>query len=255
MGVRGIEGKVAIVTGAGRGIGREYARAVSDAGAKCVVADLDEANGAETVELIKKDGGTAAFVKTDVSSEDSVKQMADFAVREYGGVDILVNNAGIWGGLEFDSPMDITLDLWNRVQAVNFTGVWLASRAVAPIMEERGGGVIINQSSVGAYLGGPALSHYCASKGAVNGVTKALAVDFGELNIRVNAIAPGIIATEATLQNVGDELLDSMEANQCLKRRGSTDDLIGPLLFFASDASRFVTGQVLVVDGGGIKIG
>lgn len=255
MGVQGIDGKVAIITGAGRGIGREYARALADAGADCVIAELDETGGRETVELIKKEGGTAAFVKTDVSSEDSVKGMAEFAVKQFGGVDILVNNAGIWGGLEFDSPMDITVDLWNRVQAVNFTGVWLASRAVAPIMEERGGGVIVNQSSVGGYLGGPALSHYCASKGAVNAVTRALAVDFGEMNIRVNAIAPGIIETEATLSNVGDELLDSLEANQCLKRRGSTDDLIGPLLFFSSDASRYVTAQVLVVDGGGIKVG
>ncbi|MCX2934421.1 glucose 1-dehydrogenase [Mycobacterium sp. CVI_P3] len=253
--VDGITGKVAIITGAGRGIGREYARALAKAGASCVVAEWDEVNGAETAAIIEKEGGVALFVKTDVANEESVANMVASTVAQFGGVDILVNNAGIWGGLEFDSPEDISLELWNKVQSVNFTGSWLVARAVAPVMERRGGGTIINQSSVGAYLGGPALSHYCASKAAVNGLTRALAVDFGDANIRVNAIAPGIIETEATLSNVGDELLDSLEATQCLKRRGGTDDLIGPVLFFASDASSYITGQVLVVDGGGVKLG
>lgn len=255
MGVAGIDGKIAIVTGAGRGIGREYARALSDAGAQVVVAELDEVNGQETADIIAKEGGQAVFVRTDVSNDASTQAAAQAALDTFGGVDILINNAGIWGGLEFQTPMEISLGLWNKVMGVNVTGVWLMARAVAPIMEQRGGGVIVNQSSIGSYLGGPALAHYCTSKGAVNAATKALARDLGELDIRVNAIAPGIIATEATLSNVGEELLDAIEANQCIKRRGSTEDLIGPLLFLAGDASRFMTGQVIVVDGGGVLLG
>ena len=255
MSMAGIDGKVAIVTGAGQGIGREYARALADQGATVVVAEINEEQGAETVELIEKDGGRAGFVRTDVADDASTQAMARFATDTFGGIDILVNNAGIWAGLGFEDPLEISPELWNRVQAVNVTGMWYATRAVAETMEARGGGVIVNQSSIGSYLGGPLMSHYCVSKAAVNGLTKAMARDLAERNIRVNAIAPGIVTTEATLSNVPDELLDALEAQQCIKRRGPPADLIGPLLFLCGDASRFMSGQVIVVDGGLVLLG
>jgi NAD(P)-dependent dehydrogenase (short-subunit alcohol dehydrogenase family) len=250
-----LAGRCGIVTGAGRGIGREYARALARDGAAVVIAEIDEAAGAETARMIESDGGRAVAVRTDVTDESSVTTMAAEALGALGGIDFLVNNAAIWGGLRPAPMTDVTLDEWSRVLTVNVTGVWLASRAVVPAMIERGGGAIVNQSSIGAYLGGPNVSHYATSKGAVNALTRAMARDLGDHGIRVNAIAPGQIANEATLGLVSEQRLESMQAQQCLKRAGDTDDLCGPLLFLLSDAARFMTGQVLVVDGGLVFLG
>lgn len=255
MTLAGIDGKVAIVTGAGQGIGRGYALALGREGASVVVADVNAPLGEETTELVKKNGGSALFVETDVTSEASTAAMAQAAVNEFDRIDILVNNAGLWGGLKFQSPEEITTETWNRVMSVNVTGVWLCTKAVVPVMEQQGGGVIVNQSSVGAYVGGPLLSHYCTSKGAVNAFTKAMAKDLGESGIRVNALAPGVIATESTLTTASEDLLDMLEMQQCIKRKGTTEDLVGPMLFLASDASRFMTGQVIAVDGGLVLLG
>jgi len=250
-----LAGKCGIVTGAGRGIGREYARALARDGAAVVIAEVDEAAGAETATIIENDGGQALAVRTDVTDEASVTAMAAAALTTFGGVDFLVNNAAIWGTLRPATMADVTLDEWTRVLTVNVTGVWLASRAVVAPMVERGGGVIVNQSSIGAYLGGPNVTHYATSKGAVNALTRAMARDLGPQGIRVNAIAPGQIANEATLNLVSPERLESMRAQQCLDRAGTTDDLCGPLLFLLSDAAQFMTGQVIVVDGGLVFVG
>lgn len=250
-----LAGRCGIVTGAGRGIGREYARALARDGAAVVIAEIDEAAGAETATIIENDGGQALAVRTDVTDEASVTAMAAAALTTFGGVDFLVNNAAIWGALRPATMADVTLDEWTRVLTVNVTGVWLASRAVVAPMVERGGGVIVNQSSIGAYLGGPNVTHYATSKGAVNALTRAMARDLGPQGIRVNAIAPGQIANEATLNLVSPERLESMRAQQCLDRAGTTDDLCGPLLFLLSDAAQFMTGQVIVVDGGLVFVG
>ncbi len=255
LGGRVLGGKVGIVTGAGRGIGRDYALALAAAGAAVVVAEVDAAAGEETAALVRDAGGRAAAVATDVTDEASVTAMAAFAAAEFGGVDFLVNNAAIWGGLRPATMTDVTLDEWTRVMNVNVTGVWLASRAVVPFMVERGEGVIVNQSSIGAYMGGPNVTHYATSKGAVNALTRAMARDLGPLGIRVNAVAPGQIANESTLGLVSAQRLESMTAQQCLKRAGDPSDLCGPLLFLLSDAARWMTGQVLVVDGGLVFVG
>ena len=250
-----LAGKVAVVTGAGRGIGRAYARALADAGASVVIAELDDGAGAETAELIRSTGGRALAIATDVADESSVAAMVEQTTAELGGIDILVNNAAIWGTLRPAPMTDVTLDEWTKVLTVNVTGVWLASRAVAPVMAERRGGVIVNQSSIGAYLGGPNVTHYATSKGAVNALTRAMARDLGPLGIRVNAIAPGQIANEATRNLVSPERLEAMRAQQCIGRAGDVDDLCGPLLFLCSDAESYMTGQVLVVDGGLVFLG
>jgi 3-oxoacyl-[acyl-carrier protein] reductase len=241
--------KVAIVTGAGRGIGRAYAAALAGAGASIVVADLDARGGEETAKSIADAGGGATFLQADVSSEAAVRMLVHSTEEQYGGIDILVNNAGIWGEAGKER-LETSLDAWNQMFAVNVTSMFLLSRAVAPAMIRRGGGVIINQSSIGAYLGSPKMPHYSASKGAVNALTKALAKELGPGGIRVNAIAPGCIATGGTLAQIGQEGVEAFVSLQCLKRIGEPSDLTGPLLFLASDQSRFVTGQVLVVDGG-----
>ena len=244
-----LTGKVAIVTGAAHGIGRAYATALAAAGASVVIADIDTPCGEETAKAIVDGGGTATFTETDVASEASVEHLVETSLDRYGGVDILVNNAGIWGKAEKDR-LGTSLEAWNRMFAVNVTSMFLLSRSVVPVMVERGGGVIVNQSSIGAYMGGGTMPHYCTSKGAVNALTKTLAKELGKHDIRVNAIAPGCIATEATLAQMGEQGVEAFKALQSLQRTGTTDDLVGPLLFLASDQSSFVTGQVLVVDGG-----
>jgi NAD(P)-dependent dehydrogenase (short-subunit alcohol dehydrogenase family) len=245
-----LTGKVAIVTGAGQGIGRAYAEALGEAGASVVVADIDTPNGEETAKHIVDAGGAAMFIETDVASEQSVDGMVDRVLTELGGIDIVVNNAGIWGQAEKNRLVATTLDYWNKMMAVNLTSMFLLVKAATPAMIERGGGAIVNQSSIGAYLAGATMPHYCTSKGAVNALTKTMARDLGPHGIRVNAIAPGCIATEGTFRQIGEAGIQRMVDMQCLKRTGQTDDLTGPLLFLVSDESKFVTGQVLVVDGG-----
>lgn len=250
-----LNGRVAIVTGAARGIGREYAQALAAAGACVVVADRELDGAAETVRLIGDAGGVAHPFAVDVTDEDGVIALAEFTVSECGGIDVLVNNAAIWAGLRPATMTDVTLEEWTAVMNVNVTGVWLVSRAVVPHMTERGGGAIVNQSSVGAYLGGPNVTHYATSKGAVNALTRAMARDLGPSGIRVNAIAPGQIANEATLSVVSGDRLEAMTRQQCLPRAGGADDLTGPLMFLCSDDAKFMTGQVLVVDGGLVFVG
>ena len=255
LGGRVLGGKVGIVTGAGRGIGRDYALAPRPRVPRWSSPRWTRPRARRRPRVVRDAGGRAAAVATDVTDEASVTAMAAFAAAEFGGVDFLVNNAAIWGGLRPATMTDVTLDEWTRVMNVNVTGVWLASRAVVPFMVERGEGVIVNQSSIGAYMGGPNVTHYATSKGAVNALTRAMARDLGPLGIRVNAVAPGQIANESTLGLVSAQRLESMTAQQCLKRAGDPSDLCGPLLFLLSDAARWMTGQVLVVDGGLVFVG
>jgi NAD(P)-dependent dehydrogenase (short-subunit alcohol dehydrogenase family) len=250
-----LSGKVAVVTGAGQGIGRAYANALAAAGAAVAVAEIDSPRGEETAKSIVDDGGTAIFVQTDVSDEGSTRHMGETVIEQLGGVDILVNNAGLWGAVTKDSILDLDIAYWDKVMAINLTGMLLCARAVVPSMIARGGGTIVNQSSIGAFIASPKMPHYCTSKAGVNALTKTMAKDFGQHGIRVNAIAPGSIATEATMGQIGEVGLERIVSTQALKRAGQTDDLTGPLLFLVSDLSGFVTGQVLVVDGGVVMLG
>lgn len=250
-----LENKVAIVTGAGQGIGEAYATGLAEAGAAVVVADINEANGTAVAERLRGAGHRSLFVRTDVADEASTLAMAATAVLEFGGIDVLVNNAAIYAGLPYEGIMEMPVERFDRVMAVAVKGTWLCTRAVVPSMRERGGGSIINQGSTAAYHHTPRRMNYNVSKVAVHGLTKSLAKELGADGIRVNCIAPGAVDTEATLSGVPSEVLARLSDMQLVKRQGHVEDMVGPLLFLASDQSGFMSGQVLVVDGGVVLSG
>lgn len=245
-----IDGKVAIVTGASRGIGLAYATALAERGMKVTLSDVLDEEGEKAAAELREQGHDATYVNTDVSDDQSVAALAKHVAEKHGGIDVLVNNAGIWGDLEFASVFDISSQRWDRSFAVNVKGVFQMSVAAAPYMDGRAGAAIVNQASTAPYMATPRTADYSAGKAAVITLTKTLAKSFGDMGIRVNAIAPGGIATDASLNKSVNLFTDSAIAQQCVKRAGQTSDLIGPLLFLVSEASSYMSGQTLVVDGG-----
>lgn len=247
-----IAGKVAIVTGGSRGIGRAYAQALADAGAAVLVADLREDEGAKAVEAILAGGGKAAFHRVDVASLEATEAMAKAAADTFGGVDILVNNAAMFASLRGGSLSDISVDRWDQTMAVNVRGAWLCIRAVIPHMRARGGGVIVNQTSTSAF-GMAGMLDYTVSKAAVIGMTKSAASELGRDNIRVNAIAPGGTATEGYAEILGGDLAAAEQrakTTQLIAEQMRPEDITATLLHLVSDGARFITGQTIVVDGG-----
>ncbi len=252
-----LEGKVAIVTGGARGIGRAYATALAAAGASVLVGDLMEAEGAETVAAIEAAGGRAIFTRVDVSDIASTEAMAEKAATELGGIDILVNNAAMFASLKGGSLSDIAVDRWDRTMAVNVKGPWLCLRAVVPHMRKRGGGAVVNISSISAF-GMAGMLDYTASKAAVIGLTKSAASELGRDKIRVNAIAPGGVATEAVSEITGgniDAFQQRARETQAIAEPMTPEDMVGTMLHLVSDGSKFVTGQTFVVDGGRYFLG
>ena len=243
------DGKVSIVTGAGQGIGEEYAKGLAAAGAKVVVADLNEVQAARVAEEICAKGGTASATKVDVADPASATAMAESAVATYGGIDHLVNNAAIYHSMKIDGLCTVDLDYFQRFMNVNLFGALYCTRACVDAMAERGGGVIINQSSTASWMAG---GYYSLAKAGINSLTASLAAELGGRNIRVNGIAPGPIDTAATRTVLPDEFWKTMVSTLAIKRMGAPDDLVGPLLFLLSDDAKWLTGQVISVDGGHI---
>jgi NAD(P)-dependent dehydrogenase (short-subunit alcohol dehydrogenase family) len=239
--------KVAIVTGAGQGIGEVYAKALAREGAKIVVAEINAAQGERVAAEITQAGGEARFVRTDVASEDSTLAMGKAAVAAFGGIDYLVNNAAIYHGMETHPLLTVDMQYFNRFMAVNMTGCLLCTRAVVDAMVARGGGAIVNQSSTAAWMG---IGYYGIAKLAMHGITQSLARELGPRHIRINCIAPGPIDTEATRTVVPSAYIKGMLAAMPIGRLGQPEDLVGALLFLLSDDARWVTGHVLNVDGG-----
>lgn len=245
------ENKVAVVTGAAGGIGRAYAEALAAEGAAVVLADTDEVNGHATAHAIRDAGGRSLFVTTDVADAESCQQMADGAVRAFGGIDLLINNAAIFHSMTIAGWLDVDLEYYDRFMDVNMKGALLVTRACVPAMRDRGGGAIVNQSSTAAYM---TLGHtyYAQAKVALNSLTIGLAHEVGRWNIRVNAIAPGPTDTEALRSTVPEAFLPMLVDSLAIKRLGRPDDLVGPVLFLLSDDARWLTGQIVCVDGGQI---
>ncbi len=241
------DGKVAIVTGAGRGIGEEYARALARAGAAVVVAELDAEAGERVAKEIEQAGGRSRAVTTDVSDEESTRAMAAAATDAFGGIDYLVNNAAIYGGMELYGLTNMPMSYWDKFMSVNMTGAVLCTRAVFGSMAERGGGAIVNQSSTAAWMG---VGYYGIAKLALHGITASFARELGPMNIRVNAVAPGPTDTEATRSTVDESIIKGLLAGMPLSRMGTPADLAGACLFLLSDDAGWITGHVLNVDGG-----
>jgi NAD(P)-dependent dehydrogenase (short-subunit alcohol dehydrogenase family) len=238
-------------------MGQAYARGLAAAGASVLVADVREDEGQQTAGAIAAEGGQALFLPVDVSDLASTERMAAVAAETFGGVDILVNNAAVFAGLSSVPLTDLPPDRWSLVMDVNVKGVWLCMRAVVPYMRQRAGGVIINQASIGAYgLQGPGRLDYGTSKAAVLGLTKNAAKELATDGIRVNAICPGAVASEAAIELAGDmSVFNQAKESQLLSEIINPEDMVEPLLFLASDASKFMTGQALVVDGGRYFLG
>jgi NAD(P)-dependent dehydrogenase (short-subunit alcohol dehydrogenase family) len=241
--------KVAVVTGAGQGIGEGYARALAAEGAAVVVAELAEEQGRRVAREIGDAGGRALFVHTDVSDEASTRALGETTIAEFGGVDVLINNAAIYGNMELHGLMGVPWDYYKKFMAVNMDGCVLVTRALAGSMAERGGGAIVNQSSTAAWMGA---GYYGIAKLAMHGITQSFARELGPRNIRVNAIAPGPTDTEATRKVVPDMFRDQILSSMPLSRMGEVSDMVNACLFLLSDDAAWITGQVLAVDGGQI---
>jgi 3-oxoacyl-[acyl-carrier protein] reductase len=241
-------GKTAIVTGAGTGIGRATAQLLAGRGARVVAAGLQPERLGETLAGITAAGGEAIAIDADVSDPAAIEQVAAAAQEAFGGADVLVNNAAVY---PIGPWHEMDAAQWDAVFATNIRGYFLLARAVRPQMVGRGGGAIVNVSSVTFFSGQALLLAYVASKGAVVGFTRALAREVGPDGIRVNAIAPGAFPTAATeIHADQDALWRDVLDGQSIKRRGEVDDVARAIAFFAGDDSGFVTGQTLLVDGG-----
>jgi NAD(P)-dependent dehydrogenase (short-subunit alcohol dehydrogenase family) len=245
-----LKGKVAIVTGGAGGIGSAFARGLAGAGARVVVADLDEAAARA---LASELGSECLALALDVTSVESTEALARAAVDRFGRIDILVNSAAIYVALERKPFAEIDLAEWNRVLSVDLTGSALCARAVLPAMKEQGAGVIVNMGSVNTHLVPEGRTHYNAAKAAVETLTRTLARELGPHGIRVNALAPGLVRT-GRAQFVSEERYQRTAQERALRREMMPEDLVGPLVFLCSDDASMITGHVLVVDGGQIFV-
>jgi 3-oxoacyl-[acyl-carrier protein] reductase len=242
--------RVAIITGAAQGIGRIYAEKFAEEGAAVVVADRNAEKAADVAEAITAAGGRAIASATDVSDRDSVHSMVDTAVETFGTVDILVNNAAIFSTLKMKPFEEISGEEWDQLFAVNAKGTFLCCQAVSPVMRKNRYGRIINISSSVVVTGRPNYAHYIASKGAVWALTHALATEMGSDDITVNTVSPHGIVTEIPRETISEEGWRRNLEEQALKRKGDASDLVGVVLYLASEESKFMTGQTLSLDAG-----
>ncbi len=249
-----LSGKRALITGGASGIGRTTALLFAREGAAVSVVDIDEAGGQAVAQVIVDEGGQAVFVRCDVSQAADCRHAVQRTLEELGGLDILFNNAGI---IRRATVIGTTEEEWDRVMAVNVKSIFLMSKYAIPLMVQSGGGVIINTASGWGLVGGHNAVSYCASKGAVVNMTRAMALDHGDQNIRVNCICPGdtdtgMLRNEARQLGIPDEEFLIGAADRPLRRVGKPEDIAQAVLYLASDVSSFVTGTTLVVDGGGL---
>lgn len=245
-----LKGKVVIVTGGARGIGREICLGAASEGATVVAADVNLAGALSTCRQIQKAGGYGLALQVDVALERETQGMAATVQQKFGKIDALVNDAAYFYGLKLQPFTDVDPAEWDRVMLVNVKGTWQCTKAVFPYMREQGKGKIVNISSSTFFSGIVGFPHYVASKGAIIGLTRALAKELGEFNITVNAIAPGYTDTEAQFTMHPPEFSKVIAKDRAIKRNESPSDVVGAALFLCSDASDFITGQTILVDGG-----
>ncbi|MBI5615309.1 MAG: 3-oxoacyl-ACP reductase FabG [Gammaproteobacteria bacterium] len=245
-----VSGKVVVVTGGGQGIGRVYAQAFAAAGALPVIADRHAEAGAAVAAALREAGHEATAFTTDIADPASVDALVAAVLARHGRIDVLVNNASIFSTLTLRGFTEIPLEEWDHVLRVNVTGSFLMTRAVAPGMKSRGWGRVINMASAAVNMGRPNYLHYTTSKAAVIGMTRSLARELGAHGITVNAVLPGATTTEVPRETVTPQQKAAMIAMRSVPREEVPEDLVGTVLFLASEASAFVTGQSITVDGG-----
>lgn len=249
-----LSGKVAVVTGAASGIGRGAAARLAEAGAAVALVDIDRVKGEDAVRGIRETGGTAQFYQCDVSSSKDCESTVAAIKQTFGRIDILFNNAGI---IRRKTVVDLEEKDWDAVISITLKGVYLMSKYVVPIMQAQGGGSIINTGSGWGLKGGPQAAAYCAAKGGVVLLTRAMAIDFGRDNIRVNCVCPGDIDTpmlrdEARQLGVDEKAFLESSADRPIRRLGTPLDVADAVLYLSSNMSRWVSGATLLVDGGGM---
>lgn len=250
-----VRDKVVVITGAARGIGQEFARSLAAAGASIVAADINDCSA--TLGLIEAQGTKAIGVTLDVGDAVSAVGMATAATQAFGRIDALINNAALYGALRggrFDAIAEAD---WDAAMAVNVKGIWNCCKAAVPAMRSAGGGSIINLASLAATYGMPFALHYTTSKAAVIGLTRGLARELGRDRIRVNALAPSAVLTEGTREFFGDKAdraLEVIKSGQSIQRNLAPSDLAGAVTWLVSDASCFVTGQTIAIDGGTVML-
>ena len=250
-----LEGKIVIVTGAGRGLGKAYSEALAAKGANIVAADIRDTSS--TVTNINDKGGKAIGLSLDVANMNSCQNMADKAISEFGNINVLINNAALYGDISGGRFDELSEEQWDNVMTVNIKGIWQCCKACVPSLREAGGGSIINISSLAAKYGMAYGVDYATSKAAVIGLTRSLARELGRDLIRVNAVAPSAVLTEGTdefFSEKRDKALQMIAAGQSINRNLETDDLTGTIIYLASDSSKFVTGQTIMVDGGTVML-
>jgi 3-oxoacyl-[acyl-carrier protein] reductase len=250
-----VQDKVVAITGAARGLGQEFAWSLAAAGARIVAGDINDC--AETLGLVRNVGPEAVGVKLDVTDPGSAQAMVEAGVRAFGRVDALINNAALYGALHGGRFDAIDEAEWDAAMAVNVKGIWNCCKAAVPAMRQAGGGSIVNIASLAATYGMPYGLHYTTSKAAVIGLTRGLARELGRDRIRVNALAPSAVITEGTREFFGEKLdraLDTIKAGQTIQRNLQPSDLAGTVLWLISEASGFVTGQTIAVDGGTVML-
>jgi len=248
-----LQDKISIVTGGGEGIGAGIATTFAENGATVVVADINPETGQKTVDSINSNGGSAKFIQTDTADHQSIKDMVSSALDDYSRIDILVNNAARF---VFGSVEEITIEDWNNVFAVNVIGYSNCIQEALPSMKENGGGSIVNIASVSAFIAQPNFVPYNSSKGAVLQLTRCCAMDLAPYGVRVNAVCPGAVKTQATDRHIEHLGLDKEESyiefgnGALLKRMGKPKEIANGAIFLASDEASYITGEYLVIDGG-----
>lgn len=245
-----LAGRAVIVTGGGKGIGKVYAQEFAKAGARVVAADIDEDAAKTVAKGLSSAGLEAIGFGADIANEKSVDAMAQAAIDRFGTIDVLINNASLMSVLPRRSWLEIPVDEWDRVMTVNLRGTFLCCRAVFPAMKARGRGKIVNISSSRFFEGSPNRLHYTTSKAGVIGFTRALAREVGEFGITVNAVAPGLTASDTQVSSTSDNYLAARSSGRAIDRVQVPEDLVGAVMFLSSPASDFMTGQTLLVDGG-----
>ncbi len=250
-----VRDKVVAITGAARGLGQEFARSLAAAGARVIAADINDC--AETLDLLTAAGGSGIAMRLDVTDIASARAMVAAGLEAFGRLDALVNNAALYGALHGGRFDTIDEAEWDAAMAVNVKGIWNCCRAAVPAMRQAGGGSIVNIASLAATYGMPYGLHYTTSKAAVIGLTRGLARELGRDRIRVNALAPSAVVTEGTREFFGSKLdraLEAIKTGQTIQRNLMPADLTGTVMWLVSEASAFVTGQTIAVDGGTVML-